>query len=63
VRGGRLEPDCIPTANLLVDYESSQLTRFGPARQAVLGHGIYTLKDWLPSQLSLVLKWMEEDAR
>ncbi len=49
--------------NLLVDYESSQLTRFGPARQAVLGHGIYTLKDWLPSQLSLVLKWMEEDAR
>jgi hypothetical protein len=47
--------------NLLVDYESSQLTRFGPARQAVLGHGIYTLKDWLPSQLALVLKWFEED--
>lgn len=47
--------------NLLVDYTSSQLTRFGPARQAVLGHGIYTLKDWLPSQLSLVLKWIEHD--
>jgi hypothetical protein len=47
--------------NLLVDYESSQVTRFGPARQAVLGHGIYTLKDWLPSQLSLVLKWFEKD--
>lgn len=47
--------------NLLIDYESNQLTRFGPARQAVLGHGIYTLKDWLPSQLSLVLKWMEQD--
>jgi hypothetical protein len=45
--------------NLLVDYTSSQLTRFGPARQAVLGHGIYTLKEWLPSQLSLVLKWLE----
>ena len=47
--------------NLLVDYESSQLTRFGPARLAVLGHGIYTLKDWLPNQLALVLKWLEHD--
>lgn len=47
--------------NLLVDYQSAQLTRFGPARQAVLGHGIYTLKDWLPSQLALVLEWLECD--
>jgi hypothetical protein len=47
--------------NLLVDYHSAQLTRFGPARQAVLGHGIYTLKDWLPSQLALVLEWIERD--
>ena len=47
--------------NLLVDYESSQLTRFGPARQAVLGHAIYTLKEWLPSQLTLVLKWLQND--
>ncbi|NQV23822.1 MAG: hypothetical protein HQ518_05580 [Rhodopirellula sp.] len=47
--------------NLLVDYQSSRLTRFGPSRQAVLGHGIYTLKDWLPSQLSLVLEWLAHD--
>jgi hypothetical protein len=47
--------------NLLIDYTSSGLTRFGPARQAVLGHGIYTLKDWLPSQLSLVFKWLKQD--
>ena len=56
--GTRLHTD---GRNLLVDYESSQLTRFGPARQAVLGHGIYTLKDWLPSQLSLVLQWLEPE--
>lgn len=47
--------------NLLIDYQSSNMTRFGPSRQAVLGHGIYTLKDWLPSHLSLVLKWLEQD--
>ena len=47
--------------NLLVDYKSNQLTHFGPARQAVFGHGIYTLKDWLPSQLALVLNWLEKD--
>jgi hypothetical protein len=47
--------------NLLIDYQSSNMTRFGPSRQAVLGHGIYTLKDWLPGQLSLVLKWLEQD--
>ena len=47
--------------NLLVDYESAQLTRFGPARQAVLGHGIYTLTGWLPGHLALLLKWLEED--
>jgi len=49
--------------NLLVNYESSEPTRFGPARQAVLGHGIYTLKDWLPSQLAEVLKWFEQDGQ
>lgn len=47
--------------NLLVEYDSSKLTRFGPARKAVLGHGIYTLKDWLPSHLTLVLNWLEQD--
>lgn len=47
--------------NLLIDYQSSRMTRFGPARQAVLGHGIYTMKDWLPSQLSLVLDWFRKD--
>jgi hypothetical protein len=47
--------------NLLIDYQSSNMTRFGPSRLAVLGHGIYTMKDWLPGHLSLVLKWLEQD--
>lgn len=47
--------------NLLVEYQSSRMTRFGPARQAVLGHGIYTMEDWLPGQLSLILDWFAQD--
>lgn len=47
--------------NVLVDFEKTETTRFGPAHQAVLGHGIYTLPVWLPRQLELVMEWMERD--
>ena len=47
--------------NLLIDYDSSALTRFGPAKQTILGHGIYTLEEWLPRHLSLVLEWLKRD--
>jgi hypothetical protein len=47
--------------NLLVKFEGFHMTRFGDARQALVGHGIYTVTHWLPAQLDLVMEWLERD--
>lgn len=49
--------------NLLIEFEKKGVTRFGLSHQAVLGHGIYTLRPWLPAQLALVTHWLERDEK
>jgi len=47
--------------NVLAEYAPTRVTRFGPAHQTVLGHGIYTMIEWLPRQLAVVMDWLERD--
>lgn len=50
--------------NLLVDYEpSGRRSKFGtPIELAMLGHGVATTIDWLPTHLSLVLQHLSPAA-
>ena len=47
--------------NLMVKFDGFHMTRFGDARQALVGHGIYTVTHWLPAQLDLIMEWLGRD--
>ena len=51
--------------NLLVEYKPSGRTTplASPIEEALLGHGVATTLDWLPAQLSLVLKTLLESSK
>jgi hypothetical protein len=49
--------------NLLVDYEPcgrKTVTR-RPIEESMFGHGVATVKDWLPRHLALIMHWIEND--
>ena len=47
--------------NLLVEFEPTRMTRFGPAHQSIFGHGVYTRVEWLPAQLALIMDRLQRD--
>lgn len=47
--------------NLLVQYEPTRVTQFGQAHKTVLGHGVYTMTDWLRRHLLMVMEYCEKD--